>query len=100
MSECYNTRNVLNGTVAGTNTSELYPFVFADNNCAVIRKHSWSNETFKACELWVFSSALEEELSCCHFVFDLLCTRGYKQKTYDLELCKPKETEVNAVVTE
>uniref|UniRef100_A0A6B0V3Z0 Putative lipocalin n=1 Tax=Ixodes ricinus TaxID=34613 RepID=A0A6B0V3Z0_IXORI len=99
-SECYTTRNVLNGTVAGTNTSELYPFAFADSNCAVIRKDSWSNETFKACELWVFESALEEELSCCHFVFDLLCTRGYKQKTYDPKLCKPKDIEVNVGATE
>nr|AAV80783.1 putative secreted salivary gland peptide [Ixodes scapularis] len=95
-SECYTTRNVLNGTVAFTNESELYPFAFADKNCAVIRKDSWSNETFKACELWVFKSALEKDLSCCDFVFDLLCTRGYKQKTYDPELCKPKDTEVNA----
>uniref|UniRef100_A0A0K8RGE1 Putative salivary lipocalin n=1 Tax=Ixodes ricinus TaxID=34613 RepID=A0A0K8RGE1_IXORI len=93
-SDCYTTRNVLNGTVAGTNASELYPFVFADNNCAVIRKHSWSNETFKACELWAFASALEKELSCCDFVFDLLCTRGYKQITYDAELCKPRDSEV------
>uniref|UniRef100_A0A0K8R870 Putative salivary lipocalin n=1 Tax=Ixodes ricinus TaxID=34613 RepID=A0A0K8R870_IXORI len=42
-SECYTTKNVLNGTVFGTNTSELYPFAFADKNCAVIRKDSWSN---------------------------------------------------------
>nr|AAY66567.1 putative secreted salivary protein [Ixodes scapularis] len=42
-SECYTTRNVLNGTVAFTNKSELYPFAFADKNCAVIRKDSWSN---------------------------------------------------------
>uniref|UniRef100_V5HE44 Salivary lipocalin n=1 Tax=Ixodes ricinus TaxID=34613 RepID=V5HE44_IXORI len=50
-SECYNTRNVLNGTVAGKNTSELYPFAFANSDCAVIRKDSWSNDTFKACEM-------------------------------------------------
>ncbi|CAN8008120.1 unnamed protein product [Ixodes pacificus] len=98
-SECYTTRNVLNGTVAFTNKSELYPFAFADKNCAVIRKDSWSNETFKACELWVFESALKKELSCCDFVFDLLCTRDYKQKTYDPELCKPKDTEVKADAT-
>ncbi|XP_040064956.1 uncharacterized protein LOC8023570 isoform X2 [Ixodes scapularis] len=95
-SECYTTRNVLNGTVTGTNTSELYPFAFADKNCAVIRKDSWSNETFKACEMWVYQSALNKELSCCDFVFDLLCSRGYKQTTYDPERCKPEDTEVNA----
>uniref|UniRef100_A0A0K8R9B6 Putative salivary lipocalin n=1 Tax=Ixodes ricinus TaxID=34613 RepID=A0A0K8R9B6_IXORI len=95
-SECYTTRNVLNGTVAGLNGSELYPFAFADKNCAVIRKDSWSNETFKACELWVFESALNKELSCCDFVFDLLCSRGYKQITYDPNLCKPEKSEVNS----
>uniref|UniRef100_A0A147BWN0 Putative salivary lipocalin n=1 Tax=Ixodes ricinus TaxID=34613 RepID=A0A147BWN0_IXORI len=98
-SECYTTKNVLNGTVFGTNTSELYPFAFADKNCAVIRKDSWSNDTFKACEMWVYASALGKGLSCCDFVFDLLCTRGYKQKTYDPELCKLKDTEMNADAT-
>ncbi|KAM7296234.1 uncharacterized protein ISCGN_021415 [Ixodes scapularis] len=93
-SKNYTTRNVLNGTVAGTNLSELYPFAFADRNCAVIRKDSLSNATFQACELWVYGSALNKDLSCCDFVFDLLCTRGYKQTTYDPELCKPKHTEV------
>ncbi|CAN8008123.1 unnamed protein product, partial [Ixodes pacificus] len=67
-SKGFTTRNVLNGTVAGQNTSELYPFAFADQNCAVIRKDSWSNETFKACELWVYGSALNKDLSCCDFV--------------------------------
>nr|CAJ20734.1 lipocalin [Ixodes ricinus] len=98
-SDCYTTRNVLNGTVAGTNMSELYPFAFADENCAVIRKHNGSNETFKACEMWVYKSALNKELSCCDFVFDLLCSRGYKQITYDRELCQPKDTEVKVGAT-
>lgn len=57
-------------------------------------------ETFKACELWAYGSALNEELSCCDFVFDLLCTRGYKQKTYDTNLCKPRDTEVNSSAAE
>uniref|UniRef100_A0A6B0V460 Putative lipocalin n=1 Tax=Ixodes ricinus TaxID=34613 RepID=A0A6B0V460_IXORI len=91
-SKNYTIRNVLNGTVAGTNRSELYPFAFADENCAVIRKHNGSNDTFHACELWVYASSMNKDLSCCDFVFDLLCTRGYKQITYDPELCKPKRT--------
>ncbi|CAN8008124.1 unnamed protein product [Ixodes pacificus] len=99
-SEGYTTRNVLNGTVAGKNESEWYPFAFADQHCAVIRKDSWSNETFKACELWAYGNALNKDLSCCDFVFDLLCTRGYKQTTYDPELCKPKHTEVEAAASE
>uniref|UniRef100_A0A6B0V4G6 Putative lipocalin n=1 Tax=Ixodes ricinus TaxID=34613 RepID=A0A6B0V4G6_IXORI len=99
-SEGYTTRNVLNGTVAGTNESELYPFAFADKQCAVIRKHNGSNETFQACELWAYGSALDKDLSCCDFVFDLLCSRGYKQTTYDPKLCKPKDTEVKTCTTE
>ncbi|CAN7949349.1 unnamed protein product [Ixodes pacificus] len=93
-SDGYTIKNVLNGSDARTNESELYPFAFADKNCAVIRKDSCSNESFKACELWVFESALKKELSCCDFVFDLLCSRDYKQITYDSERCKTKDTEV------
>ncbi|CAN8030683.1 unnamed protein product [Ixodes persulcatus] len=98
-SDGYTTKNVLNGTVARKNESELYPFAFADKNCAVIRKDNCSNESFKACELWVYESALNKDLSCCDFVFDLLCSRGYKQITYDSERCKRRDTAVNAVAT-
>ncbi|XP_040064958.1 uncharacterized protein LOC115332805 [Ixodes scapularis] len=87
-SDGYNIKNVLNGTVARKNESELYPFAFADKTCAVIRKDNCSDESFKACELWVYKTVVEEELSCCDFVFDLLCSRGYKQITYDSERCK------------
>uniref|UniRef100_A0A0K8R7X0 Putative salivary lipocalin n=1 Tax=Ixodes ricinus TaxID=34613 RepID=A0A0K8R7X0_IXORI len=90
-SDGYTTKNVLNGTVARTNESELYPFAFADKNCAVIRKDNCSNESFKACELWVYESAVDKELSCCDFVFDLLCSRGYKQITYDSQRCKRED---------
>uniref|UniRef100_A0A6B0V6R4 Putative lipocalin n=1 Tax=Ixodes ricinus TaxID=34613 RepID=A0A6B0V6R4_IXORI len=98
-SDGYTTKNVLNGTVAFTNESELYPFAFADKNCAVIRKDNCSNESFKACELWVYESAVDKELSCCDFVFDLLCSRGYKQITYDSKRCKPKGTDVDTDAT-
>ncbi|KAM7296233.1 uncharacterized protein ISCGN_021414 [Ixodes scapularis] len=81
-SDGYTVKNVLNGTDA-----------------RIIRKDNCSDESFKACELWVYESALNQELSCCDFVFDLLCSRGYKQITYDSERCKPKGTAVNADAT-
>uniref|UniRef100_V5HE48 Salivary lipocalin n=1 Tax=Ixodes ricinus TaxID=34613 RepID=V5HE48_IXORI len=54
----YSTRNVMKTRVL--NDTFYYIFVFADKDCAVVRKHNWSNETFKACELWMFSEGSEE----------------------------------------
>uniref|UniRef100_A0A0K8RFJ8 Putative salivary lipocalin n=1 Tax=Ixodes ricinus TaxID=34613 RepID=A0A0K8RFJ8_IXORI len=56
-------------------------------------------ESFKACELWVYESAVDKELSCCDFVFALLCSRGYKQITYDSKRCNHKGTDLNADAT-
>uniref|UniRef100_A0A6B0V4Z1 Putative salivary lipocalin n=1 Tax=Ixodes ricinus TaxID=34613 RepID=A0A6B0V4Z1_IXORI len=88
----YSTRNVMMTRIL--NDTFFYTFVFADKDCAVVRKHNWSNETFKACELWMFQKALKKAKPCCDFLFDLLCSREYKQIMYEPRDCEGSKTKV------
>ncbi|XP_042146611.1 uncharacterized protein LOC121836039 [Ixodes scapularis] len=85
-SEGYTTKNILISTVPREGNN-IYAVAYAGPECAILRDDGNSNGTFKACELWVRESPSKNPAPCCDFIFDLLCSTGYKLITYYEPVC-------------
>lgn len=88
-----------NGTVRNTflstdksssNDTLVYPVIFAGEDCLITRLTHRSNDTYKACELWVRDSYFERNTSfhtCCDFIFDFFCSPA-TQVLYNRTQCE------------
>ncbi|XP_077534944.1 uncharacterized protein LOC144146860 [Haemaphysalis longicornis] len=78
----YEVKNVLNISVDGApevmfNVTSVYTDC---ESCKVLR-HSYADGG-QGCSLWQPESALGQNITCCHFIYDLLCNTSTKYDIY------------------
>uniref|UniRef100_V5H5M2 Putative lipocal-1 1 n=2 Tax=Ixodes ricinus TaxID=34613 RepID=V5H5M2_IXORI len=80
-SEGYTTQNLLHFQQIGQKESMLVTASYSDCMTCVVFRSTYINEG--ACSLIVPESALGKELSCCDYLFDLLCDATPKFNIYN-----------------
>ncbi|XP_077532560.1 uncharacterized protein LOC144144929 [Haemaphysalis longicornis] len=79
----YDVQNVLNVVAIGApevNFNLTVAYVNCES-CKVIR-HSYADGG-KGCSLWQPKAALGQDVTCCHYVYDLVCGTSTKYQLYD-----------------
>ncbi|CAN8018181.1 unnamed protein product [Ixodes persulcatus] len=80
-SEGYTTNNLLHFKPDGQDESMLVTASYSDCMTCVVFRSTYLNDG--ACSLVVPESALGKDLSCCDYLFDLLCDATPKFNIYD-----------------
>ncbi|XP_077534945.1 uncharacterized protein LOC144146861 [Haemaphysalis longicornis] len=77
----YSAKNVINAVVDGPpEVSFNVTSVYTDCGSCKVLRHSYADGG-QGCSLWQPESAIGQNITCCHFIYDLLCNTSTK---YDI----------------